>query len=117
MPTDQQEDSVEPTGDVEMTETNTQETAAENSQNVEGEQVENADETALTTTDEVVEPRITFANYLMSPIVTLLIGSGDQSILSAHQGLLTQSPYFKDICDAFVEDGSVCTFHTEIESF
>ncbi|KAJ4004091.1 hypothetical protein NW752_010831 [Fusarium irregulare] len=106
MPTDQHEDSVEPTGDVEMTETNTQETPAENSQDVEGEQVENADETALTATDEVVEPRITFANYLMSPIVTLLIGSGDQSILSAHQGLLTQSPYFKDICDAFVEDDS-----------
>ncbi|KAH7188161.1 uncharacterized protein B0J16DRAFT_88472 [Fusarium flagelliforme] len=106
MPTDQHEDSVEPTGDVEMTETNTQETAAENSQDVEGEQVENADETVLTVESEVVEPRITFANYLMSPIVTLLIGSGDQSILSAHQGLLTQSPYFKDICDAFVEDGS-----------
>ncbi|CAG7559274.1 unnamed protein product [Fusarium equiseti] len=106
MTTDQQEDSVEPTGDVEMTETNTQETAAENSQDVEGEQVENADETAVTVESEVVEPRITFANYLMSPIVTLLIGSGDQSILSAHQGLLTQSPYFKDICDTFVEDGS-----------
>ena len=109
MPTDQHEDSVEPTGDVEMTETNTQETPAENSQDVEGEQVENADETTLTATEEVVEPRVTFANYLMSPIVTLLIGSGDQSILSAHQGLLTQSPYFKDICDAFVEDGSVST--------
>jgi hypothetical protein len=35
MPTDQHEDSVEPTGDVKMTETNTQETAAENSQDVE----------------------------------------------------------------------------------
>ena len=99
-----------------MTETNTQETAAENSQDVEGEQVENADETALTVTDEVVEPRIAFANYLMSPIVTLRIGSGDQSILSAHQGLLTQSPYFKDICDAFVEDGSVSTPPADLKS-
>lgn len=116
MPTDQHEESVEPTGDVEMTETNTQETAAENNQDVEGEQVENADETVLTVESEVVEPRITFANYLMSPIVTLLIGSGDQSILSAHQGLLTQSPYFKDICDAFVEDGSVSTPRANIES-
>ncbi|QPC74415.1 hypothetical protein HYE68_005167 [Fusarium pseudograminearum] len=112
MPSDQHEDSVEPTGDVEMTETtqNTQETAPENTQddtqNGEGEN-ENADETALELAEsEVAKPRITFANYLMSPIVTLLIGSGDQSILSAHQGLLTQSPYFKDICDTFVEDGS-----------
>jgi hypothetical protein len=113
MPTDQHEDSVEPTGDVEMTETtqNTQETPLENTQediqNGEGEQNENAGETALEIVEsEVAQPRITFANYLMSPIVTLLIGSGDQSILSAHQGLLTQSPYFKDICDRFVEDGS-----------
>ncbi|CZR40370.1 uncharacterized protein FPRO_05270 [Fusarium proliferatum ET1] len=105
MPTDQHEDSVEPTGDVEMSETqNTQDTAPEATQ--EGEENENADNTELPFADsEIAEPRVTFANYLMSPIVTLLIGSGDQSILSAHQGLLTQSPYFKDICDRFVEDG------------
>lgn len=113
MPSDQHEESVEPTGDVEMSETqNTQETAPENiqetGQDAEGEQDENADETALTSADsQVAEPRVTFVNYLMSPIVTLLIGSGDQSILTAHQGLLTQSPYFKGICDSFVEDGSV----------
>jgi hypothetical protein len=113
MSTDQHEDLVEPTGDVEMAETqNRQETllenTQENTQDAEGEQNENIDETALGIVEtEVVEPRITFANYLMSPIVTLLIGSGDQAILSAHQGLLTQSPYFKDICDAFAEDGSV----------
>jgi hypothetical protein len=113
MPSDQHEDSVEPTGDVEMTETvqNTQETSQENTQedthNGEAEQNENADETALEIVEsEVAQPRITFANYLSSPIVTLLIGSSDQSILSAHQGLLMQSPYFKDICDHFVEDGS-----------
>ncbi|KAK6703875.1 hypothetical protein SNK05_007821 [Fusarium graminearum] len=112
MPSGQHEDLVEPTGDVEMTETtqNTRETAPENTQddtkNGEGEN-ENADETALELAEpEVAKLRIAFANYLMSPIVTLLIGSGDQSILSAHQGLLTQSPYFKDICDTFVEDGS-----------
>ncbi|CEI38531.1 hypothetical protein FVEN_g4904 [Fusarium venenatum] len=112
MPPDQHEDSVEPTGDVEMTATaqNTLETSLENTQedthNGEAEKNENADETALELVEEVAKPRITFANYLMSPIVTLLIGSSDQSILSAHQGLLTQSPYFKDICDAFVGDGS-----------
>ncbi|KAF5640515.1 hypothetical protein F52700_3666 [Fusarium sp. NRRL 52700] len=106
MHTDQQEDSVEPTGDVEMFETqNTQETAPEATQ--EGEENENADNNELPfANSEIAEPRVTFANYLMSPIVTLLVGSGDQSILSAHQALLTQSPYFKDICDSFVEDGS-----------
>ncbi|KAI8677483.1 hypothetical protein LRP88_09491 [Fusarium phalaenopsidis] len=99
MPTDEHhEESAEPTGDVEMTETqNTQD----------GEEQGNPNGSELPFADtEIVEPRVTFANYLMSPIVTLLIGSGDQSILTAHQGLLAQSPYFKEICDRFVEDGS-----------
>jgi hypothetical protein len=111
MPTDQHEESAEPAGDVEMSETqNTQETAPENTQEVEENENENANDTELPfANSEIAEPRVTFADYLMSPIVTLLIGSGDQSILTAHQGLLTQSPYFKDICDTFVEDGSVST--------
>ncbi|KAJ4313916.1 hypothetical protein N0V84_009158 [Fusarium piperis] len=99
MPIDEHhEESAEPTGDVEMTETqNTQD----------GEEQENPNGNELPfANSEIAEPRITFASYLMSPIVTLLIGSGDQSILTAHQGLLTQSPYFKEICDRFVEDGS-----------
>lgn len=57
--------------------------------------------------DNIVEPRTTFASYLMTPIVTLLIGSGHQTILTAHQGLLTQSPYFETRCKDFVEDRSV----------
>ncbi|KAI8721349.1 hypothetical protein NCS52_00582200 [Fusarium sp. LHS14.1] len=99
MPTDEHhEESAEPTGDVEMTETqNTQD----------GEEQENPNGSELPFAEaEITEPRVTFANYLMSPIVTLLVGSGDQSILTAHQGLLAQSPYFKEICDRFVEDGS-----------
>ncbi|UPK90384.1 hypothetical protein LCI18_001319 [Fusarium solani-melongenae] len=99
MPTgEHHEESAEPTGDVDMTETqNTQD----------GEEQENPNGSELPFADtEIVEPRVTFANYLMSPIVTLLIGSGDQSILTAHQGLLAQSPYFKEICDRFIEDGS-----------
>ncbi|KAF5021285.1 hypothetical protein F66182_6683 [Fusarium sp. NRRL 66182] len=106
MPTDQHEDSVEPTGDVEMTETeHTQEAALENTQ--EGQENENTENNELPFADSgIAEPRITFANYLMSPVVTLLVGSDDLSILTAHQGLLAQSPYFKDICDSFAEDGS-----------
>ncbi|KAM6527267.1 hypothetical protein FSOLCH5_003338 [Fusarium solani] len=99
MPTDEHhEESAEPTGDVEMTET-------QNTQDGEGQENPNGSELPFADT-EIAEPRVTFANYLMSPIVTLLIGSGDQSILTAHQGLLAQSPYFKEICDRFVEDGS-----------
>lgn len=68
------------------------------------------------------EPRVTFASYLMSPIVTLLIGSSEnQTILTAHQSLLSQSPYFDEICKVFVDDGSVCTLqlsanvHTKVD--
>ena len=57
--------------------------------------------------DEAVEPRMGFLNYLMSPVVTLLIGGDSQTLLSAHQALLTQSPYFQEICTGFVDDGSV----------
>ena len=53
-------------------------------------------------------PRITFAQYLSTPIVTLVIGSGGQeTLLSAHQGLLVQSAYFEEACGEFADDGSV----------
>jgi hypothetical protein len=61
--------------------------------------------------DDSVPARITFTEYLSSPIVTLLIGSGDsETILTAHQGLLTQSPYFAEACAEFADDGSVCGY-------
>lgn len=42
-------------------------------------------------------------SYLRSPIVELVIGSGDvQTTLSAHQGLLVQAPYFQSEIDRFV---------------
>ncbi|CAM1505105.1 Fc.00g107420.m01.CDS01 [Cosmosporella sp. VM-42] len=55
---------------------------------------------------DIVEPRTTFASYLMSPVVTLLIGLGEQAILTAHQALLTKSPYFEAACMNFMDDGS-----------
>lgn len=58
--------------------------------------------------DEPEAPRTTFLQYLSSPIVTLLIGSGDaETILTAHQGLLTQSTFFAEACAEFADDGSV----------
>ncbi|KAI1375819.1 hypothetical protein F4677DRAFT_420808 [Hypoxylon crocopeplum] len=54
-----------------------------------------------------VEARVSFMTYLTSPVVTLLVGSGDtETILTAHQGLLVQSPFFSDACAAFTDDGS-----------
>jgi len=58
--------------------------------------------------DDTPAPRITFLQYLTSPMVTLLIGSGEtETILTAHQGLLMQSPFFADRCAEFTDDGSV----------
>lgn len=59
--------------------------------------------------DDAPAPRITFVQYLSSPVVTLLVGSGEtETILTAHQGLLMQSPYFAAACAEFANDGSVC---------
>ncbi|KAL0932373.1 uncharacterized protein CTRU02_213326 [Colletotrichum truncatum] len=56
---------------------------------------------------EPVEPRNTFVSYLASPIVSLLVGQNDtEAILTAHQALLVQSPYFKEACAQFSDDGS-----------
>ncbi|KAI1435796.1 hypothetical protein GGR50DRAFT_654918 [Xylaria sp. CBS 124048] len=53
------------------------------------------------------EPRTTFATYLSSPIVSLIVGSGETAtILTAHQALLTLSPFFAEACAAFTIDGS-----------
>ncbi|KAK5631806.1 hypothetical protein RRF57_007520 [Xylaria bambusicola] len=53
------------------------------------------------------EPRTTFISYLTSPVVTLIVGSAEnETILTAHQALLIQSPYFADVCAAFADDGS-----------
>ncbi len=53
-------------------------------------------------------PRISFAEYLTSPIVTLVIGTGDnETVLTAHQALLAKSPYFAELFKSEVEDDSV----------
>ncbi|OTB07264.1 hypothetical protein M426DRAFT_318286 [Hypoxylon sp. CI-4A] len=54
-----------------------------------------------------IEPRTSFISYLTSPVVTLLVGNGEsETILTAHQALLAQSPFFSDACAAFTDDGS-----------
>ncbi|KAL8806762.1 MAG: hypothetical protein Q9182_001160 [Xanthomendoza sp. 2 TL-2023] len=45
--------------------------------------------------EEKPAPRVTFIDYLKSPMIELLIGKGDsQTLLMAHKALLTKSPFF-----------------------
>jgi hypothetical protein len=58
--------------------------------------------------EDAPPPRVSFIQYLTSPVVTLLVGSGDnETILTAHQSLLVQSPFFAEACAEFANDGSV----------
>ncbi|KAI1265202.1 hypothetical protein F5Y18DRAFT_417321 [Xylariaceae sp. FL1019] len=87
----------QPTGDVEMAEETEQDPEA------------GADNTADLPFAEggESEPRTTFISYLTSPVVTLVVGSAEnETVLTAHQALLTQSPFFSDACAAFADDGS-----------
>lgn len=52
--------------------------------------------------------RTSFISYLTSPVVTLIVGAGEnETILTAHQALLVLSPFFKEACAQFSDDGSV----------
>lgn len=63
--------------------------------------------------EEVVIPtRVTFVDHLRSPIVELLVGEGEgQALLSAHQALLVQSPFFEDACSQFSDNDLVRDVH------
>ncbi|KAF2763132.1 hypothetical protein EJ05DRAFT_472064 [Pseudovirgaria hyperparasitica] len=86
----------ESTDDVDMGET------VENVDALEGEVDDTA---ALPETEPEIPVRTTFLDYLRSPIVQLSVGSGtDQTLLSAHEALLTQSPFFAGRCASFAND-------------
>jgi hypothetical protein len=57
--------------------------------------------------------RVSFSTHLMSPLVTLIIG---EILLTAHQSLLMQSPYFREACEEFNDDGSVSPSHPTSQS-
>ncbi|PQE18928.1 Btb poz protein [Rutstroemia sp. NJR-2017a BVV2] len=51
--------------------------------------------------------RVTYIDYLKSPVIGLLVGQGDeQALLTAHQALLVRSPWFADACAKFSDDVS-----------
>lgn len=97
-----EEQAANPGGDVEMGEGQA------------GDEAAAADEGGTSTGDlpfaegGEADPRPTFISYLTSPVVTLIVGTGDnETILTAHQALLIQSPFFAEACAAFTNDGSV----------
>jgi hypothetical protein len=58
--------------------------------------------------DEYVSMRIPFVDHLKSPTVELLIGEDEkQTLLTAHQALLVQSPFFEDACTQFGDSAKV----------
>ncbi len=94
----------EPPVDVEMVEEVVQvETGANATTNGENGIVVQDDE------EEVVVPtRVTFVDHLRSPIVEILVGEGEgQALLTAHQALLVQSPFFEDACSQFSDHAQV----------
>ena len=61
--------------------------------------------------------RVTYIDYLKSPIIGLLVGQGDeQALLTAHQGLLTSSPWFADACAKLSDEVSVRGFPLSLAS-
>jgi len=65
--------------------------------------------------EEARPARITYVDYLRSPIIELNIGQGDeQTILTAHQALLVQSPFFAEACAQFGPSTSVRNSETAI---
>ncbi|KAH7329502.1 hypothetical protein B0I35DRAFT_46404 [Stachybotrys elegans] len=56
--------------------------------------------------EEPAAVHTSFISYLSSPVVTLLIGKEEPTVLTAHQALLLQSPYFQDACKGFIEDAA-----------
>ncbi|KAI9815554.1 MAG: hypothetical protein M1827_002688 [Pycnora praestabilis] len=68
---------------------------------------ENGENGAAAEEEEVIPSKTTFIDYLKSPIVELLVGAGeDQTLLTAHQALLIQSPFFKEACANFSDNAS-----------
>ncbi|KAE8442129.1 hypothetical protein EG329_003835 [Mollisiaceae sp. DMI_Dod_QoI] len=65
--------------------------------------------------DEDRPARVTYIDYLKSPVIGLLVGQGsEQALLTAHQGLLEASPWFKDACSKFSDEVSSSSERAEV---
>jgi hypothetical protein len=78
------------------------------------------DDNGLPFQEEAMEDapaRITYIDYLKSPVIGLLVGQSDeQALLTAHQALLTSSPWFADACAKFSDEVSVSFPKTLVRS-
>ncbi|UNI13936.1 hypothetical protein JDV02_000625 [Purpureocillium takamizusanense] len=102
----QDDTSTNPGADVDMAE------EASTAAHPEEETADNGADVSMAVEETAPPARTSFTSYLQSPIVNLLVGQGDkQTLLSAHQALLVQSPYFEAACQGFVDDGSVSRRH------
>ncbi|KAH8898354.1 hypothetical protein GQ53DRAFT_759603 [Thozetella sp. PMI_491] len=109
------EDAPENVGDVEMAEEAGE--GAEGTESAANEAGENRNP-AVESIEDSVAPRTAFAQYLTSPVVNLMIGSGDnETVLTAHQALLARSPYFAEIFATEVDDGSPRTIDLSSDDF
>lgn len=76
-----------------------------------GDDLEIEEDNGLPFQDEAADDapaRVTYVDYLKSPVIGLLVGQGDeQALLTAHQALLTQSPWFADAAAKFSNEVSV----------
>lgn len=58
---------------------------------------EGAGDETITANGNAPNPQTIFLEYLMSPIVQIIVGSGDEeTTLTAHKALLAQSPWFEE---------------------
>jgi hypothetical protein len=67
--------------------------------------------------EEAPPPRVTYIDHLKSPIVTLLVGHGEeQAILTAHENLLIESPWFAETCAKFSSEFTVSPLKSPLQS-
>ena len=63
----------------------------------------------------ILQVRLTNRSYLKSPIIELLVGQGEeQTLLTAHQALLTKSPFFADAVAQFSKEATVSSIQNSL---
>ena len=82
--------------------------------NPDGEGEGAGDETLAANGSTTSNPQTIFLEYLKSPIVQIVVGSGDdETTLTAHKAIIQQSPYFNDMLSALSDDSLICELPDE----
>lgn len=103
----------EPPADIEMSENPSGAVMIEIDASADGDNVPAPEELSPSGPDiqeatiEEAPARVTYIDYLKSPVIALLVGQGDeQALLHAHQALLCKSPWFEEACGKFSDEVS-----------